>query len=337
MTAVRAMSEQQAETAGKTGLEEFREELPQVWARIPDKGLFFGLLALWLLIFQFFGNATYGYIDTPSLFAWLRNAYEAPGSDDAHGTLIPFVVLALFWWKRDELLAVPKGLWWPGLLGLAAAMGLHVVGFAAQQSQVSVVAMFAGVYSLMALVWGWRLARASFFPFLLFVFCVPLTGVAEPVTVPLRHLSADISVFIARNLLGIPIVQVGVQLMDPQGRYTYEVAAACSGMRSVITLLALTTVYGWMNFRPWWKRALVVAMALPLALLGNVFRLVSIIVAAEAFGEGAGKFVHDWFGFVTFALSLGILMALGHWLRDPEPEEAVAPPGKREESLPERA
>lgn len=323
-----AEADKPAVAAERTGLEEFREELPEVWAQIPDKGLFFGLLALWLLIFQFLGNATFGYVNSPSLFVWLKNAYDATGSDDAHGPLIPFVVLALMWWKRDELLAVPKGLWWPGLGGLAGAMLLHVVGYTAQQSQVSTVAMFAGIYALMALVWGWRLAKAAFFPFLLFIFCVPLTGVAEPITVPLRHLSADISVFVSRHLLGIPIVQMGVQLMDPQGRYTYEVAAACSGMRSVITLLALTLVYGWTTFRPWWKRGLVVALALPLALLGNVFRLVSIIVAAEAFGQGAGEFVHDWFGFVTFAMALGVLMLLGHFLQDPEtakPEDGSGP------------
>ncbi|MCB1125892.1 MAG: exosortase/archaeosortase family protein [Verrucomicrobiae bacterium] len=308
----------EAEAPEKTGLEEFREELPRVWAAIPDKPLFFGLLAGWLLIFQFLGNATYGYIDTASLFGWMKNSYDN-GSDDAHGSLIPFAVLALFWWKREALARLTARTWWPGVLGLAGAMGLHILGYAAQQPQVSVVAMFTGVYSLMAMVWGWRVAVASFFPFVMFVFCVPLSSVAEPVTVPLRGVSADVSVFVLRHLLGIPILQVGVQLLDPHGRYTYEVAAACSGMRSVITLLALTTAYGWVNFDRWWKRLFVVGLAIPLALVGNVFRLVSIVVAAEAFGQEAGAFVHDWFGFVTFVMALGVLMGVGHWLREPEP------------------
>ncbi|MCP5516067.1 MAG: exosortase/archaeosortase family protein [Verrucomicrobiales bacterium] len=304
----------------KTALESLREELPVVWEQIPDKGLFFGLLAAWLAIFQFLGNATFGYIQSPSLFLWMKGTYDAPGSDDAHGTLIPFVVLALFWWKRETLLALPKRPWWPALFGLGAAMILHVLGYAAQQSQVSVVAMFGGIYALLALVWGWRFALASVFPFVLFVFCVPLTGIAEPLTVPLRHVSTDVAVFGLRHLLGIPVMQVGVQLMDPRGNYSYEVVAACSGMRSVITLLALTIVYGWITFTPLWKRLLVVGLALPLALLGNVMRLTVIVVMAQAFGQEAGNFVHDWFGFVTFALSLGVLMLVGHWLRDPEPE-----------------
>lgn len=314
----------ETKTQEKTDLENLREEVPVVWAQIPNKGLFLGLLAAWLAIFQFLGNATFGYINSPSLFRWMQNAYNAPGSDDAHGPLIPFVVLALFWWKRDVLLALPKRPWWPALLGLAAAMMLHVLGYAAQQSQVSVVALFGGIYALMALVWGWRFAVASIFPFALFGFCVPLTGVAEPLTVPLRHVSTDVAVFTLHHLLGIPVVQVGVQIMDPRGNYSYEVAAACSGMRSVITLLALTIVYGWITFNPLWKRLLVVSLALPLALLGNVLRLTTIVVMAQAFGEEAGTFVHDWFGFVTFAMSLGILMLVGHWLRDPEPQPLPA-------------
>jgi exosortase/archaeosortase family protein len=63
-------------------------------------------------------------------------------------------------------------------------------------------------------------------------------------------------------------------------------------------------------------------------LAGNVARLVCIVVASEAFGRAAGEFVHNWFGFVTFAMALGVMFGLGHWLRDdPLPEvAAVAQP-----------
>src|SRR5437867_9356620 len=101
------------------------------WRRLPDKGLFFGLLAAWLALFHFFGNSTFGYVDTPSLFHWMFNAYnsKSPTADDGHGNLIPFVVLGLFWWKRKELLALPMKTWWPGLLLVALALALHVIGY----------------------------------------------------------------------------------------------------------------------------------------------------------------------------------------------------------------
>jgi exosortase/archaeosortase family protein len=113
--------------------------------------------------------------------------------------------------------------------------------------------------------------------------------------------------------------------MDPRGAYAYEVAAECSGIHSLIALLALTTIYGFITFSRLWKQLLVVCLAGPLALVNNVFRLVSIMIAAEAFGPKAGKFVHEWFGFVTFAMALGLLLAVGHWLG--EPRLAKAPPG----------
>src|SRR5438876_11228721 len=96
-------------------LEEFRIEFLNYWRRLPNKGLFFILLAAWLALFQFLGNATLGYIHTPSLLRWMYNAYhpevEHPTTDDGHGLLVPVVVLALFWWKRVRLVALPLQGW----------------------------------------------------------------------------------------------------------------------------------------------------------------------------------------------------------------------------------
>lgn len=312
---------------GGTVLDGIREEMPGVWRAIPDKGLFFGLLGAWLLLFHVVGNSTFGYIATPSLFGWLNAAYGAPAGDDGHGPLIPVVVLGLLWWKRARLLAVPKALWWPGLIGLAGAVLLHIAGYVVQQPKVSVVALLFGGYALVATVWGWRLAREILFPYVLFVFSVPVTGHVEFLTVPLRHFSTDVTVFISRHLLGIQVIQDGVQLLDQRGTYQYEVAAACSGINSLITLMVLTSIYGVVNFTRIWKRVLVFSLALPLALAGNVLRLVLIIMASEGFGRSAGDFVHEWFGFVTFALALAALLGVGHWLREmPEPGEGGLSP-----------
>ena len=308
-------------------MDDLREEIPVAWRSIPDKALFFAVALTWLAWFHFLGNSTFGYIDTPSLFGWLNTAYNAPGSEDGHGNLIPLLVLGLLWWKRDRLRKVPTAVWWPGLFGLAGAVVLHLLGYIVQQPRVSVVALVLGLYAIVATVWGWRMAREIAFPYALMVFCVPLGALAEPLTVPLRHLSTQITVGVVRHGLGIPILQEGVQLADPRGAYQYEVAAACSGINSLITLLVLTTVYAFVSFSRPWKRGVVVALALPLAVAGNVLRLVTIILASEAFGRRAGEFVHEWFGFVTFALAMGGLLTVGHWLREPADRrgEGLAP------------
>ena len=306
-----------ATTPGHNAFDAFRAEFPSVWRGMADKPLFLGLLVAWLALFHFLGNSTFGYVASPSVFQWMYVAYTIPNSEDSHGLLIPWVVLALLWWKREELAAVPRASWPAGLILLLGLLGLHVIGYLIQQPRVSIVAMLAGIYVLMAVVWGWRLAWAAAFPFGLMVFCVPVGTLADPLTVPLRQISTDISVFTVKHLLGIPVVQVGVQIIDPKGGYHYEVAAACSGIRSLVTLFALTSIYGFISFRTPWKRALMVFIAAPLALLGNVIRLVGIVIAAEAFGQKAGELVHDWFGFLTFALALAVMIALGNWLREP--------------------
>ncbi len=308
----------------RTALDELREELPVVWRAVPRKRLFLGLLAVWLAVFHFFGNPTLGYVATPSLLGWLNMMYNRPGSEDGHGNLMPLVVLGLLWWKRRRLEQLTTRLWWPGLLILAAAGALHWLGFAIQQPRVSVVALLLGIYGLAAAVWGRALAREIAFPYVLLIFCVPVGDLADPLTVPLRQFSTDVTVGVARHLLGIPVLQVGVQLLDPRGTYQYEVAAACSGINSLVTLLVLTSIYGVVTFSTAWKRLVMVALALPLAVAGNVLRLVCIIVAAEGFGPAAGNFVHEWFGFVTFGLALLVVLAVGRWLQHPRLPAAPA-------------
>src|SRR5215471_14519434 len=117
--------------------QEFQSELLSLWQELPNKGLFFGLLAAWLVLFNFLGSSTFGYMGTRSLFGWMAVAYRSRDSEDGHGFLIPLVVLALFWWKRKQLLAQPLRVWWPGLVILALGMALHLLGFAVQQPRVS--------------------------------------------------------------------------------------------------------------------------------------------------------------------------------------------------------
>jgi len=295
------------------------EELRACWRQLPDKPLFFGLLAVWMLLFQFLGNSTFGYVDTPSLFGWLYNAYNVQGSDDGHGNLIPLVVLGLFWWNRKELLAVPRQPWWPALGLLAASSLAHVLGYVVQQPRISTLAFFAGVYSLTGLVWGWRWMRASFFPFFLFGFCVPVGSLAESLTFPLRLFVTWLSAGISDHVLGIPVIRDGTQLFDATRSFQFDVAAACSGIRSLTALLALTTIYGFVQFTTPWKKWLMVFVAIPLAVLGNVIRLTTIITVGKAFGQEAGMFVHEWFGFVTFAVAIGCVLGLGWWLREDAP------------------
>jgi exosortase len=294
----------------------------ECWRRLPDKFFFFALLAAWLALFQFWGNSILGYVHTSSLFGWLYDIYNSPGSaeDAGHGDFIPFLVVGIFWWKRRELLALPLQFWWPGILILAAALALHVFGYLVQQPFFSVVALFAGIYGLMGLAWGREWLKNSHYPFLLFVFSIPLASHLNFILFPLRLFVCWL-VEIGAHVLGIDVMRNGTQLIDPSGTFQYDVAAACGGMRSLIAIFLLATIYGFGAFRSPGKRILLMALAVPMAVLGNFLRLLAIITAAAFGGQDWGSYVHEGgpFGIISllpYIPAIAGMLFVGRWIEN---------------------
>ena len=292
----------------------FAEEFGECWRQLPNKGFFFTLLAAWLLLFQFLGNCTFGYIATPSLLHWMWRAYTGGDQSDEHGLVVPVAVLGLLWWKRKEIMAQRLRTWSPGIVIFVTAILLHVVGYLVQQQRISIIALFLGIYGLMGMAWGPGMLRTSLFPFFLLGFCIPVATIAEPVTFRMRILVCQIVTTVA-PLIGVDVVRVGTALTNPAGTYQYEVAAACSGLRSVVAILCIATVYAFMNFRGLWKRGIVILSAFPLAILGNVIRLMFVIVAAEVGGQAVGERVHEngFFSLLPYLPAVLGLVGIG-WL-----------------------
>jgi exosortase len=309
-------------------LEDFRIDFLECWRRLPNKGLFVVLLAAWVALFQFLGNCTLGYVHSASLLQWMYDVFQPSPNPDAydesHARIIPFVVLGLFWWKRKELLALRLRAWTPGLVLVGLGLVLHLVGYAVQQPRISIIALFTGVYGMMGLAWGPEWLRASFFPFFLFGFCVPLGTLALPITFRLRLLVCQLVEAMCHYVLAIDVVRDGTNLIDATGHYRYDVAPACSGMRSLFATLALAITYAMLCFQTWWKRGLLMVSALPLAVLGNFLRMLTIIVAAELGGQSWGDKVHDGgpgriLSLLPYIPAFAGLLLLGHWLRESPP------------------
>ena len=292
------------------------------WVKLPNKTFFFTLAALWTALFACLGNSTFGYMDSPSLFAWVFDTYTSPESDSSHGLFIPFAVLGLLWWKRGELGAQPLGLWWPGILFVAAGLFFHLLGYVVQQPRLSFGGFLIGLFGLLGLAWGRAWLRASLFPIFLLAFCMPTPGL-DGITFKMRLLVSWIVEHIAHLGLAPELIRDGTQLFDAQRTFAYEVAAACSGMRSLTALLALTTIYAFLAFKKPVLRAALIASAFPLAILGNVIRLCFTIMVAELGGQAAGKSVETNAGFVTFAVAIGCVYLLARWLEKFEPKPAA--------------
>jgi exosortase len=308
-------------------LEEFRRDFPAVWKSIPYKGVFTSLLVGWVLLFEYLGNSTFGYIDTHSLFAWMFYSYES-SVDDEHGFFIPFLVLALFWWKRKDFTGLKVQPWLPGLLLVALALLMHIAGFLAQQARISIAAFYFGLYALIGLVWGFSALRATFFPMCLFAFALPLGTLAETITFPLRLLATTVTGGIANTILGIGVVTQGTLIYDPSGAFQYEVAAACGGLRSLTAVMAICTIFGFMNFKRARNRIILILAGIPLAIVANMSRLLGLIIISEAFGQEVGMKAHDstWFSLLPYVPAIVGVVLLGHWLRERSSGEAVEKP-----------
>jgi exosortase/archaeosortase family protein len=137
-------------------------------------------------------------------------------------------------------------------------------------------------------------------------------------------------VLISAYVLQIDVLRVGTALTDPTGAYQYDVAAACSGIRSLFATAAVAIIYAMLCFQPWWKRGVLMVSAVPLAVIGNTLRMLTIVIAAEIWGQEGGNYVHEGgpFGILSllpYVAAFGGLMLLGHWLRE-SPSKPRTPP-----------
>jgi exosortase len=270
------------------------------------------------LVFQFSGNSARGYIDTHSLFYWWGHQWADPRSESEHGWLILGLSCWLFWrnlWNAERGMRIgeisnqeseienrkfmaPMG-------AMLAGLAVHLLGYVMQQGRISIAGLLLFTWGVLTLAGGRRWGRAAAFPLAFMIFAIPLS-VLDTAGFYLRLGVIETAWHLAR-LLHLDVIRNGTQLLSPDGRYQYDVAAACSGMRSLMALAALSLLLGYLNFRSWWARAFVGLLCFPYAFAGNVVRIFAIIVAATWRGQGAGEKTHDVMGFGVFLLVLGLV------------------------------
>jgi len=268
------------------------------------------------VVFQFFGNATQGYIHSRSLFVWWGSQWLNPAAEMQHGLLVLLAAGWLFWRNLRIQSAATKDVRPTGeapLTALLAGLALHLVGFALQQSRLSIVALLVFVWGVLALAGGRRWGRAAVFPLGFMLLAVPVNFI-DSLGFNLRLVVAN-QTFVFAHWFGVPLMINGTQLFSPDGRFQYDVAAACSGIRSLVALLALALLVGYIGFRAWLPRVVLAVVCLPYVIVGNIVRLLAIIFAAKWFGQAGGERVHDGSGVIVFLVVLGLLLGTVALLR----------------------
>lgn len=228
----------------------------------------------------------------------------------SHGFLVPLISANFVYQQWPTLKTLPVV---PCNLGLAVIGGsllLLVFGFAGTEyytMRSSLVFLLAGI----VLFWfGWQLFRALALPLGFLLFMVPLPYIVyDALAFPLKLLVTQASVATLKAL-GVAVVREGNIIMFPQT--VLEVADACSGLRSLMSLLALAVAYAFVAHQSWVKRLLLVLSAVPIAIMTNMFRVIVTGFLAQHYGAGVAEgFFHEFAGFVVFALAMVLLLLFG--------------------------
>ncbi len=228
----------------------------------------------------------------------------------SHGFLIPPLSAFLTWERREKLAAValrPSN--W-GLLGAIGAVGLLFIGSLGAElflTRLSLVTLLAG---LVVFFLGWQQLRLLIFPLVVLLLMIPLPQVIfNQVAFPLQ-LAASKLAGSCLGSAGIPVLREGNLIVLPNN-VTLEVVEACSGIRSLMALLALGVAYGHFFERSITIRWILVAGTAPIAIVANGLRIAGTGVLTYFLGEETAEgFFHLFSGWVVFLCAFLLLVAL---------------------------
>lgn len=224
----------------------------------------------------------------------------------SHGFLIPFISAYFIWQKRAELRGVASQPSNWGMLLVLSGLALLLMGTLSGEYFTMRLSMLVVLAGVVVFARGFSFLRAVAFPFGFLIFMIPLPYlVYDALAFPLKMIVSKYSVEFL-NLVGVPILREGNILHLPQT--TLEVADACSGIRSMISLLALGAAMGYMFLDGFARRAALVFLAVPIAVLANGVRVVGTGLLAVHYGSRVAEgFFHESAGLVIFGVALVLM------------------------------
>jgi len=259
----------------------------------------------------------------------------------SHGLLIPFVIGYMLWSQRDRLARQPirPSLLWGAAVVVCALIGLWAgtAGAELYIQRVSLVLILAGT---IVYFWGFRLLRLTAVPLALLLLAIPIPAIIfNKVAFPLQLFASRCAVW-SMSLFNIPVLRQGnvIELMPLGARETkkLEVVEACSGIRSLMTLVTLAVIFayfthprdegradgsrrsglGGLKIYAFWRSSIILLSAVPIAIFTNALRVSGTGVLASYYGTRvADGFFHSFSGWVIYIAAFLMLFAVG-WLLD---------------------
>lgn len=238
----------------------------------------------------------------------------------SHGFFVPLFAAFVIWQERDRLARITPRPSWSGLIVLIGGLGLLIVGRLGAElflDRSSLLLILAGVVILFL---GWNLFRALLFPWAFLLLMIPIpTIVFNQITFPLQLLASKVAATVL-PVLGVPILREGNVINLPS--MALEVAEACSGIRSLMSLVTLAIIYGYLMEKRLWMRWLLAIASVPIAVAANSVRIIGTGLLVQYWdAEKAEGYFHASWGWIIFVISLVMLYALHELLRFLFPEK----------------
>jgi len=232
----------------------------------------------------------------------------------SHGFLVPIFSAFLVWRDRKQLAALPKKPSWFGLAVIAGGLVVLIVGVLGAElflSRSSLVLLLAG---LLICFLGWGHFRAILFPLAFLFFMIPIPVIVfNQIAFPLQFLAARLGSSLL-ELFGVPVLREGNVIQLPT--MALEVAQACSGIRSLMSLGALAVIYGYFLETRNLHRVLLALAAIPIAIAANGLRVMGTGLLGYYWDpDKAEGFFHTFSGWVIFIISLALLFSFHAVLR----------------------
>lgn len=234
------------------------------------------------------------------------SAYLAPNSFYVYGPAIPVLVAVMLWHRRAVLRAVPKAPSYVALPALLLSLLFLLLGVKHDLAAVASLGLLCAVWSGAWLMLGGRFLRAAWFPLLFLVWMAPLPGpLLHEATFGSQQLSTELTDRFLHVLQFPTNLHGNVITLDSFSLFVEE---PCSGFMLLLTLLVISSAFAWLaDGGPPVRRLWLFALALPLAIADNVFRLTLLAIVGDSFGARAEHVIHDPSGLVVVGLGLLIL------------------------------
>jgi len=233
--------------------------------------------------------------------------------DFSHGFLIPIVSLYFVYERRKQYSVLSPSSHWAGLALLLFGVMLYLLGNLAAEFFTMRFSMLVVLGGIILFLLGKEFFKTLLFPLVFLVFMIPIPSVLmDRITFPMQLFASKVAAR-SLDLIGIPVLREGniIQLANT----SLEVAEACSGIRSLISLLALSVVFAYFSQNTTWKRIVLVLSTFPIAIIANAARVTGTGILAHHYGDQVAQgFFHGFSGWILFVVAFVCLFIVGSLL-----------------------